>query len=207
MTDLSLLVVVLDRSGSMTSIKNDMEEGLNGFLAAQKKEPGDCRLTFAQFDTEYEVLADYIDLKDAPYFTLTPRGSTALYDAIGQTLATVDEGLRKATPKPENIIVCIVTDGQENASKEWTSEKVKELIESRPYNWKFTYLGANQTAILEASRMGITAATSLTYTPTSAGIRASYGSLSTSVSHTRSTGAAYSFTTTDRTQAMSRKKP
>lgn len=205
--NLSLIIVILDRSGSMASCRSDMEGGLNTFLEDQKKEPGECRLTFIQFDTTYETLADYIDLKDAPHFTLEPRGNTALYDAMGRTITAVGAKLASLPEeeRPSNVAVCIVTDGQENASVEWTSERIARLVkqQSEQWGWNFTYLGANQTAINEAGLIGIQPHTSLTYNASSAqAVATSYAAMSHSVSTLRRTGAMPGYTSQTREDAL-----
>lgn len=198
----TLIAVILDRSGSMTSIRDDMEEGLNTFLADQKAQPGKCALMYVQFDTQYKA-EHYENLEEAPYLTLNPRGSTALYDAVGRTIAAITAGLEGKLDPPDQVMVCIVTDGRENASKEYGAEEVKKLIEECPYNWIFTYLGANQTAMLEAGKMGISATRSMTYTASTAGISATWTSVRQSVNSLRSTGKAMIYSDEDRKRAQS----
>lgn len=153
------VIIVLDRSGSMESIKTDMEGGINQFFEDQKKEPGRCSVTFTQFDNEYEILYSGVDIQSVPKAVLVPRSMTALLDAVGRTIKEVGDRLAKTAEadKPGRVIMLIVTDGLENASKEFTHRQVKALIEEQTskYNWMFVYLGANQDAFSAAAGIGI----------------------------------------------------
>jgi hypothetical protein len=142
------LLMITDRSGSMTQVKDDAEGAINTFLKDQRELPGECELTFIQFDASnkdwYTVVYDG-PIADAPDYKLTPRGGTALLDAIGK--AVVELGWRfTAMPedeRPSNVIVVIQTDGQENSSVQWNQEKIKDLIrqQQEDYNWSFVFLG------------------------------------------------------------------
>lgn len=167
-TNLTHLYFLLDRSGSMTSMRQATQEGFDAFIAEQRSSTaGICRVTLAQFDHEYtEVYAD-LDLADVPPLTLVPRGSTALLDALGRLIVTAGERLA-ALPeheRPGNVVVGVMTDGYENASVDWDHARVKALIEqqTREYDWEFMYLGADQDAIEEGARMGFAADKSMTY--------------------------------------------
>ncbi len=169
MTDASLthLYFLLDRSGSMQSIKSDTEGGFAAFVEEQRKAAGSCRVTLAQFDDTYEVVYADRDVRDVPPLVLAPRHTTALLDAIGRLIT--DAGRRlAATPedrRPGTVVVAIMTDGLENASREWTHAAVKALIEQqeRDYAWQFLYLGADQDAIEVGRSIGVAAGNSLTY--------------------------------------------
>ncbi len=164
------IAVVLDRSGSMGSCRNDTIGGFNTFLEEQQKLPGYATLTLAQFDDVYEVV--YLDrpIKEVPKLTtetFVPRGSTALCDAIGRTIVTLGAKLA-AMPevdRPGKVVVVIITDGGENASHEYTREKIKALTEHQQakYEWKFVYLGANQDAISVGSSLGMLKSMSASY--------------------------------------------
>ncbi|MGN6753460.1 MAG: VWA domain-containing protein [Intrasporangium sp.] len=170
MTDPNLthLYFLLDRSGSMQSIKGDTEGGFDAFIAEQRTTPGDCRVTLAQFDDEYEEVYRDIPVADVPPLQLHPRGTTALLDSIGRLVG--DAGARLAAlpedARPGTVIVGIMTDGHENASREMTHAAVKELIERQTtdYSWRFLYMGADQDAIEVGASIGVTAANSMTYT-------------------------------------------
>jgi len=177
MTDPNLthIVVILDRSGSMQMIDKDTTGGFNAFVDEQKKAPGRCTMTLIRFDTEYK--ADYVDkpIADVPTLkSVEPRGNTALYDAIGKGINELGEKLRN-TPedqRPGRVVFVILTDGQENSSKEFTREQIKDMVEhqTKKYNWAFTYLGANQDAVLTGTSMGFSAGTSMTYTTNNAAL-------------------------------------
>ena len=169
MTDANLthLYFLLDRSGSMVSLREDTIGGFDTFITEQRTEPGRCRVTLAQFDNEYdEVYADR-DIATVPSLVLVPRGSTALLDALGRLVVTAGERLA-ALPeqdRPGSVIVGVMTDGYENASRDWTHGRIKALIEqqSTEYGWQFLYLGADQDAIEEGAKMGFAAGKSMTY--------------------------------------------
>tara|TARA_R110000824_G_scaffold300225_1_gene488255 strand:- start:9566 stop:10192 length:627 start_codon:yes stop_codon:yes gene_type:complete len=157
--NLTDLTVIIDRSGSMYSCKDEAEGGVNQLIDDQKKEEGKCNFTLAQFDTEYELVNDGTPINEVESFTLVPRGGTALLDAIGKTVASVGERLAKMDEKdrPGLVSVVIVTDGHENSSNEFTKSQIKEIIDEQTnkYSWKFSFLGANQDAFAEATSMGI----------------------------------------------------
>ena len=169
MTDQNLthLYFLLDRSGSMVSLREDTIGGFDTFIAEQRTAPGRCRVTLAQFDNEYdEVYADR-DIAAVPSLELVPRGSTALLDALGRLVVTAGErlGALPEADRPGSVVVGVMTDGYENASRDWTHARIKALIEqqSRDYGWQFLYLGADQDAIEEGSKMGFAAGKSMTY--------------------------------------------
>lgn len=169
MTDnhLTHLYFLLDRSGSMQSIKDDTQGGFDAFVAEQRELDGRCLVTLAQFDDRYDVVYADRPIADVPPLDLAPRGSTALLDALGRLIVTAGEQLA-ALPeerRPGSVVVGVMTDGYENASHDWTYPRIKELIEqqTRDYGWQFMYLGADQDAIEEGARMGFAQADSLTY--------------------------------------------
>lgn len=162
------VLFVVDRSGSMANMAQDMERGINQFIKDQAAAPGTCDVTLVQFDIFYNVVFSGVRASEAPAYCLTPRGSTALLDAIGRAVTTVGERL-KLTPeydRPEKVVVIIVTDGQENASREYTKDQIKAMIEeqSKVYKWEFVFLGANVDAFAEASKLGVPLASSMNYT-------------------------------------------
>jgi uncharacterized protein YegL len=158
-TDLTDITMVIDRSGSMQSIRTDAEGGINSFIEQQKLEPGEALLTLVQFDAEYEFVHSGLRIKQIPAFTLVPRGSTALLDAVGRAIN--ETGARLAAmsdaDRPGLVVFVIVTDGEENASREFTREKIREMIQHQQsvYKWQFTFLAANQDAFAEGAAMGI----------------------------------------------------
>ena len=194
MTDANLthLYFLLDRSGSMVSLREDTIGGFDTFIAEQRTAPGRCRVTLAQFDNEYdEVYADR-DIATVPSLVLVPRGSTALLDALGRLVVSAGERLA-ALPeqdRPGSVVVGVMTDGYENASRDWTHDRIKALIEqqSREYGWQFLYLGADQDAIEEGTKMGFAAGKSMTYSRGKA--RDAIGHLSRNVGSYREAVAA-----------------
>jgi hypothetical protein len=161
------IAVILDRSGSMITVKDDTEGGLRAFLDAQTEAPGHTTVSLYQFDDKYEAVYENKALADVPPFTLRPRGATALLDAVGRTITAVGEQLNSKPEgeRPGEVIVVILTDGHENASREFTNRQIKTLITQQQdvYGWKFVFLGADQDAFAEAHAMGIGRATTLSY--------------------------------------------
>jgi len=160
-SDLTDITLVVDRSGSMESIKSDAEDGVNQFIRDQAMEPGEALLTLMQFDSEYELIHCGVNVANVPPYQLIPRGMTALLDAVGRAinetgarLAAMDESSR-----PGLVVFVIVTDGNENASKEFSRENVRVMIERQQaqFNWQFTFLAANQDAFTEGGSLGINA--------------------------------------------------
>lgn len=161
------VTVVLDRSGSMAACKSDAEGGLNAFVEEQKKGPGKATYTLVQFDGEYEVVHKGIDIQAVGPFTLSPRGSTALLDAVGRAIVETGDRI-KAMPegdRPGLVVFAILTDGEENASREYTNAKVREMISHQQdvYKWQFTFLGANQDAFAAAGAIGIARSATMNY--------------------------------------------
>lgn len=161
------IAVILDRSGSMITVKDDTEGGLRAFLDAQTEAPGQTTVSLYQFDDRYEAVYENKALADVPPFTLRPRGATALLDAVGRTITAVGEQLaaKPDDERPGEVIVVILTDGHENASREFTNRQIKTLItrQQDTYGWKFVFLGADQDAFAAGGAMGIGRATTLSY--------------------------------------------
>ncbi len=186
--DTTLLVLVVDRSGSMETIREDMEGGIKALLADQADEPGRCLVTLAQFDSGYEVLYDGVPVAELDDYRLVPRGSTALLDAMGRTISTVSARLvgLPRDERPANVIFAVVTDGLENASREWTRDAVMAAVKERiDAGWHFTFIGANQDAIREGERLGVSPDASMKFAASPAASRAAMGSLSASVGRMR----------------------
>lgn len=165
--DLTHLYFLLDRSGSMQSIKSDIEGGFAAFVDEQRKVAGECRVTLAQFDDEYDVVYSSRPLADVPPLDLRPRNMTALHDAMGRLITSAGAELA-ALPddqRPGTVIVAIMTDGLENASKEWDAPRIKALVEQQTseWSWQFLYMGADQDAVEVGSSIGVSAAASVTY--------------------------------------------
>jgi hypothetical protein len=169
------IICVLDRSGSMTSIIGDSIGGFNEFLKQQKKLPGEATITVHLFDDKHECLYDYVDIKNAKELTRDvwfPRGTTALYDAIGKAINKdkVKFSLL-GNEKPSKVLVCVVTDGYENASTEYKRQDIQNLIKQcENDDWNFIYLAANQDAFAVGQSFGISGANTFTYNATSQGV-------------------------------------
>jgi hypothetical protein len=170
----------------MESIREDMEGGIASLLAEQAKEDGTCLVTLAQFDNEYELLADAVPVSELLRYRLVPRGATALLDAMGRTISTVRAEVEDLKPqdRPRHIVFAVITDGLENASQEWSHLQVMDCVKARiDEGWHFTFLGANQDAIREGGRVGVDSDSSLTYG--SERSRAAMDSMSASVGRMR----------------------
>lgn len=149
------ILMIVDKSGSMQSIRNDVIGGFNTFLAEQQKNPDPANLTLVCFDTAYQVpikaapLSSISPLTEANYI---PSGSTALLDAIGKSLTELKARIAVETP----VVVVVMTDGEENASHEWSKAAIKSLVDDCiKTGWTFQYLGANQDSFAEASKYGM----------------------------------------------------
>jgi hypothetical protein len=190
--NLTHLYFLLDRSGSMQSIRDDTEGGFDAFIAEQRTQPGECRVTLAQFDDRYEEVYRDVPVADVPPLRLQPRGSTALLDSIGRLLGEAGERLA-ALPEGERpgvVIVGIMTDGHENSSRELSHAQVKAMIErqTKEYGWQFLYLGADQDAIEVGASIGVAAANAMTYSR--GRVAAAMAATSRNVGRTRSAVAA-----------------
>jgi uncharacterized protein YegL len=190
--DLTELVFILDRSGSMSGLESDTIGGYNALLEKQKKEPGEAIVTTVLFDDRYELLHDRINLMGiAPiteneYFV---RGSTALLDAIGKTINKIGNAQKHTAEeeRAERVLLVITTDGMENASREYSYEKVRHMIEHQKskYGWEFIFLGANIDAVAAARRFGINQDRAANYNADSEGTLLNYEVLSETVSSLR----------------------
>jgi len=193
------IVVVLDRSGSMGVIKDDAIGGFNHFLQEQKKLPGKANFTLAQFDDVYEVVHEHVALKGVPELTndtYQPRATTALLDAIGKTIVKAD-GL-----KAKQVSFVILTDGMENASREYNRSQIFDMVKDRTgKGWQFIFLAANQDAIQAGGQIGIPQGQSLTFAHSGKGVRAAYGATGQSVGGYRTSGLCASFSDSDRDSA------
>lgn len=184
--------MLLDRSGSMQSIKTATEQGFDAFVSEQRGTEGLCTMTLAQFDNRYEEVFRDRDIAAVEPLTLSPRGGTALLDSIARLVQSTGERLA-ALPehaRPGSVVVGIMTDGHENASVEWTHAAIKALIteQEETYDWTFLYLGANQDAIEVGAQLGVDARRSMTYTAD--GTESALGATSALVSRMRGQRAA-----------------
>ena len=188
-TNLTELVFILDRSGSMGGLESDTIGGFNSMLAKQQNQEGECRITTVLFDNEYEVLHDRIDIKavspitEKEYFV---RGNTALLDAVGRTIHIIGNTQKHTSEqyRAEKVLFVITTDGMENASREYTYDKVKSQIERQKskYGWEFIFLGANIDAVEVADRFGIARNRAQNFHNDCEGIKHNYSAVSRAVS-------------------------
>lgn len=190
-TNLTEIIFLLDRSGSMAGLEDDTIGGFNAFIDKQKRLKGKTIVTTVLFDHEYEILwngvdANEIKLTDKEYYV---RGSTALLDAVGKTIVDVNHRLAKTNEdeKPGQIIFIITTDGMENSSHEFTYKKIKQLIkhQQEKYDWKFIFLGANIDTGKEADNIGIHKNNAYSFEASESGVQHMYDVVHDSVSEMR----------------------
>ena len=186
--------MVLDRSGSMETIREDVIGGFNSFIEEQKKVPGEATVSLVQFDTEdpYEVIYDFerlYNVKNLTRETFVPRGATPLLDAMGRGINDCEAHLAKLSDwdRPKKVLFCIITDGQENRSKEFKKPEVMQMIEARKQEgWEFIFMSCDQNAIQDAVRdYGINANNTMSFTKSAKGTRDGYTRLSCTVSSYR----------------------
>ena len=193
--ELTELVFILDKSGSMSGLEKDTIGGYNSMLTKQKALEGVCRITTVLFDNTYELLHDRLDLNAVN--TMTEKeyqvgGSTALLDAIGKTIHKISNVQKNTDPKyrADKVMFIIITDGEENSSVEYSSESIKKQIETmkKEFNWEFVFLGSNIDAVETASKFGINADRAVDYVPDSKGTKLNFEVMSEAVAKYRSTG-------------------
>lgn len=184
--ELTDITIVLDRSGSMSSVQADTIGGYNTFLKAQREaKVGACAVSLVQFDDLYEVVYSGKPVAVAPdlnALTFVPRGGTALLDAIGKTIVTT--GMRYAGmseyDRPGKVLFVIVTDGGENASREYDNAKINEMIalQRDAYKWDFIFLGANQDAISAGASLGLGMSKTMNYASNAMGTQSAFSTVS-----------------------------
>ncbi len=190
------LVFILDRSGSMAGLEDDTIGGYNAMLQKQRELPGEVRVTTVLFDNQVEVLHDRIDLRavspitEKEYFV---RGSTALLDAVGSTISKIGNVQKHTAPeyRADKVLFVIITDGMENASREYDYDRVKHMVErqKKRYGWEFIFLGANMDAAKTAVRFGVSANRAQSYHADSVGTKLNYTVTAKAVCAFRETGA------------------
>ena len=175
------LVFILDRSGSMAGLEADTIGGFNAMIEKQKKQEGECYVSTVLFDDVSEVVHDRVRLCDVPKMTdedYTVRGCTALIDAIGGAIHHIGNihKYARAEDVPERTMFVITTDGQENASRRYSSKQVKKMIERQKekYGWEFLFIGANIDAVETAKRYGIGSDRAVNYNADSQGTHVLY---------------------------------
>lgn len=196
-TDYTHLAIVQDKSGSMTSLRDETIQGFNTYLEEQQKLPGKCTFSLLQFDTDFNVICEMEPVKSVrPLTRDTYRtiGNTALLDAIGRTIVTLGQKL-EALPeaeRPARVIIAVITDGEENSSEEYQGEagraKIFEMIkhQTETYKWQFVFLGANQDAIKSGQNIGMAATNSISMAHNSVGVKSGYVALAANTTCFRS---------------------
>lgn len=195
--DLTELVFIIDRSGSMSGLEADTIGGFNGLLEKQKKETGEAYVSVVLFDDQTEVLYDRVDIQkvepmnDKQYYV---RGCTALLDAVGGAIHHIKNVHRYAREEdvPEKTLFIITTDGMENASRQYSYDKVRRMVEheKEKYHWEFLFLGANMDAIQVAGRFGIKPSRAVNYENDGAGTQLNYEVMLKAVSCARMSATA-----------------
>ena len=193
--DYTHITVILDRSGSMESIRDDTTGGFNVFLEKQKAEPGQATLTLVQFDSQdpYEVIHGFKPIADIPALdreTYVPRGGTPLLDALGRGINDLEQSIGKLAEadRPAKVVFAIVTDGKENASSEFTKDQVEQMIKRKTEKdeWQFVFLSNGLAAIAEAKGLGVADGRALMFRKSARGTSESWAALSSQAAEYRS---------------------
>ena len=194
--NLTELVFILDKSGSMSGLEKDTIGGFNTMLEQQRKVDGECVITTVLFDNRYELLHDRIDIRAVQPITgkeYFVGGSTALLDAIGKTIHKIGSVQKNTTEeyRAEKVMFVIITDGEENASRHYSSAQIRQMIQHQKerYGWEFIFLGANIDAVETAGRFGIDADRAVDYVPDGEGTELNFRMMSETVATFRECGA------------------
>lgn len=189
------IVCILDRSGSMSKLASDTIGGYNSFIEQQKKKSGRAEVTTVLFDDQYEKISDAVDIKEIPELTSAQyyaRGNTALMDAVGRTIIETLANMERdgICPAKRRVLIMIMTDGYENASKEFNKANVKALVESttKDYNWNYIFIGANIDSASEASSIGIARRHAANYSPNQKGVHQSFEMMNKAAEEVRERG-------------------
>lgn len=196
--DATDILCIVDRSGSMSTIKDDAIGGFNSFLEGQKTEPGDARMTLVQFDNEYEEVFVGKNITEVPPYTsdtYVPRGTTALFDAVGKAVTMLSERRMKINEeeRPNKVICVIITDGHENSSREYNEPAVKKLIdEKKKLSWEFIFVAAGMDQCVAeniGAGMGLGVNNIFAVSHTARGMSSAYNSIGNAVVSYRSSGS------------------
>lgn len=193
---LTELVFILDKSGSMSGLEADTIGGYNSMLIKQQAVEGECCITTVLFDNTYELLHDRIDIKAVSAITekeYAVGGSTALLDAIGRTIHKIGNAQKHTAEeyRAEKVMFVIITDGEENASREYSADKIRAQIQRQKtkYGWEFIFLGANIDAVQTAGRFGIAPDRTADYLADSKGTELNFMVMSKAAATFRESGA------------------
>jgi Mg-chelatase subunit ChlD len=189
-TDVTEIVMVIDRSGSMAHLTEETVEGFNNFVDEQKKLPGNAHITVVLFNTEHETWPT-TDIKRCPKMTAkkySASGGTALLDALGNAILNVSNRLDSNVQ--QKVIVVVMTDGEENSSTEYSINQIRDMVneKTRVNDWKFIFLGANIDAFTVGAQYGVAQGQSTVYTSNAVGVRSAYVGTSAAVASYRITG-------------------
>lgn len=189
------IICILDRSGSMHGLVKDTIGGYNSFLEKQKQNSGKAEVTTVLFDDQYEVISESVDINEVKNLTSEEyfaRGTTALLDAVGRTITNTLGKMEKEKicPAKRKVLVMIMTDGLENASKEYKKSDVKNLIEAttKEYGWNYIFIGANIDSVSEAKSLGINAKHAANYSHDSGGVQKSFSMMDAAATEMREKG-------------------
>lgn len=203
--DYTVVLLVVDRSGSMSYIQKEAETALNEMIKSQKELPGDLGIKLISFDNEIDS-KPLVDAKEFDYFKLVPRGLTALHDAMGKGITELGNELAALTEdeRPDKVLVVTITDGVENCSRQFTRDSVKELItkQKEDYKWEFIFLAAGQDAVVTASNLGIPRDSSMTFAASDRGVNESVIATTRYMTSYRSGLESTGFTAEDRNKSM-----
>ena len=205
--------VLLDRTGSMESIRDDTIGGFNAFLEEQQKQPGQATLTLVQFDTQdpYEIVHRMKPIKDVPGLTratFVPRAATPLLDAFGRGINDLEKSILEMPQdeRPSRVILVVISDGQENSSREFRKEQIVKMIREKQeqYDWQFVFLSADLDAIGDATTYGVQAGSAMAFDKNSQGTSAAWKSVSAHIADYRAARTQnVTFTEEDRRQQRS----
>ena len=186
------LVFILDRSGSMAGLEKDTIGGFNAMLKKQKEVEGECRITTVLFDNQINILHDRLDIQAIGSLTekdYQVGGSTALLDAIGPTINKIGNVQKHSAyeHRASKVLFVIITDGEENSSREFSSQRIKKMIEHqmKKYNWEFIFLGANIDAVETSKMYGIRPDRTQNYHADARGVNLNFDVMSKTVASSR----------------------
>lgn len=207
-TGYTKIVFLADRSASIITILDSIIRGYNGFISKQKElNVGECDVSLYQFNDSYRAVYENVKLKDIVEISKSdyvPCGGTALYDSLGKCIDNLGVNLSvlDEDDRPENVLVIVMTDGEENSSVVFSSEDIKEKIkhQTEVYNWQFSYIGANQDAWVSGGKMGFSSGSTMTYSADINGVCSAFNVLSSATTYYRS-GGEYNLKSADNTPA------
>lgn len=198
-TDLTELLMILDMSGSMYSLRDDTIGGYNSLIEEQKKEEGSAIVTTVLFNDGYSVVHDRVDINDVKPMTsadYVPQGTTAMLDAVGKAITSIGQKLAEMPEeqRPSKVMVTIITDGYENASREYSWDVIKAMIKEQreKYSWIFTFIGADIDTMTVSNNLGIDSRLSKSYTKSVDGSNSVYKSVSKAMKRVRASVDAVS---------------